>query len=213
MKMHEILHRVQRDLKAPKDKYNSFGEYSYRSQQMILERVKPLLPEGVIIVLSDEIKEVAGNAYVYATATISSENGSISCSAGAREDKERKKMQPEQLTGSSSSYARKYALMGLLAIDDTKDADTIEESTATPVGHIDTDVRKEADDMFALQLEDAFNKCESSMAVEDCITPEIKKYLGKLSKTNIELFTKLKNRKDSLIAEFKVEEAKLLKQF
>lgn len=127
-----ILHKIQQELKAPKNQYNKFGEYNYRSQEDILEAVKPLLPEGVVVLLSDDIIEIAGNAYVKATASISSSQGTISTTSGAREDKERKKMQPEQLTGSSSSYARKYALNGLFAIDDTKDADSNEDAPKAP---------------------------------------------------------------------------------
>lgn len=209
MKMHEILHKVQQGLKAPKDKYNSFGEYSYRSQQMILERVKPLLPEGVIIVLSDEIKEVAGSAYVYATATISGETGAISCSAGAREDKERKKMQPEQLTGSSSSYARKYALMGLLAIDDTKDADATEEDVkpAKPKAtkpELTLEEKRKAAKVTADEIISEYKKCTNLGMLAD-VQQKYSSKLQRLSNGYEDLFKDVNTVGLQVIENFKTE--------
>lgn len=119
---------VQSRLKAPKSQYNSFGKYKYRSCEDILEAVKPLLAEnGLVLTVSDEITETAGRVYIRATATVTDGEDSISNSALAREDETKKGMDGAQVTGTASSYARKYALNGLLAIDDTKDADAVND--------------------------------------------------------------------------------------
>lgn len=126
------LINVQSALKAPKGQYNSFGKYKYRSCEDILEAVKPLLKtNGLALVIRDEIIEIAGRVYVKATAQVLDENGGeISTTALAREPDMRKGMDESQVTGSSSSYARKYALNGLFAIDDNKDADSNELAKA-----------------------------------------------------------------------------------
>jgi hypothetical protein len=121
------LVKVQNELKAPKSQYNSFGKYSYRNCEDILEALKPLLNEVKAIVnISDEIILIGERYYVKATVKfIDAETGEVvEASAMAREEETKKGMDASQLTGSTSSYARKYALNGLFAIDDTKDADT-----------------------------------------------------------------------------------------
>lgn len=122
--MKELI-EIQAVLKAPKNQYNKFGEYKYRSCEDILEAVKPLLKTHECeLILSDEMVEIGNYRYCKATVTLyNKDNQSRSANGWAREDDQRKKMNPEQLTGSASSYARKYALNGLFAIDDTKDAD------------------------------------------------------------------------------------------
>lgn len=123
--INEKLVKIQHELKAPKDQHNNFGGYSYRSLENILESVKPLLAEaGLSIILSDDIAEVGGRVYVKATATISDGAESISNTAFAREDESKKGMSDPQITGACSSYARKYAVQGIFAIDDSKDPDT-----------------------------------------------------------------------------------------
>lgn len=117
------LAEIQMKLKAPKNQRNDFGNYNYRSCEDILEAVKPLLGTMVII-LSDEVVNVGDRNYVKATALLSDGEKEISVSAYACESPERKGMDAAQITGAASSYARKYALNGLFAIDDTKDADT-----------------------------------------------------------------------------------------
>lgn len=120
----EKLSDIQKRLKAPKSQYNSFGKYAYRNQEDILEALKPLLAEHKLVqTISDEVVEVAGRIYVKATVTVTDGESSISNSAFAREPLEQKGMNDAQITGSVSSYARKYALNGMYAIDDTKDAD------------------------------------------------------------------------------------------
>lgn len=119
------LVKIQHELKAPKDQHNGFGNYNYRSLENILESVKPLLADaGLSLTLSDDIAEVGGRVYVKATAVISDGTDSISTTAYAREDESKKGMSDPQITGACSSYARKYCVQGLFAIDDSKDPDT-----------------------------------------------------------------------------------------
>lgn len=127
MKLHEKLLAIQTKLKAPKGQYNKFGNFNYRSAEDILEAVKPLNAEqGVLLTITDEIKEIGGRVYVVATATVSDGTDTLQVSAFAREPENKKGMDESQITGATSSYARKYALNGLYAIDDNKDADTDE---------------------------------------------------------------------------------------
>lgn len=131
----ERLIAVQSQLKVPKNQYNDYGGFKYRSCEDILEAVKPLLQkEGLYVTIADDIVVIGERFYVKATATLSDGENSISNQAFAREDAAKKGMDGSQVTGTASSYARKYALNGLLAIDDTKDADTLnngKEYTAT----------------------------------------------------------------------------------
>lgn len=136
------LSKIQSTLKAPKNLFNKFGNYAYRSAEDILEAVKPLLAEHeLVLTISDEllINHHGGENYIKATAIITDGTNSISNSALAREALEQKGMSSSQLSGSTSSYARKYALNGLFLIDDTKDADATnthgkdtEEKKASP---------------------------------------------------------------------------------
>lgn len=122
----ERLIAVQSQLKVPKNQYNDYGGFKYRSCEDILEAVKPLLQkEGLYITIADDIVVIGERFYVKATATLSDGENSISNQAFAREDAAKKGMDGSQVTGTASSYARKYALNGLLAIDDTKDADAL----------------------------------------------------------------------------------------
>ena len=121
--LHKKLWTIQQTLNAPKGQYNKFGGYSYRSAEDILEAVKPLL-QNVTLMVSDDIVLIGDRYYVKATATLSDGEDSISATAFAREEKEQKGMTAGQITGATSSYARKYALNGLFCIDDAKDADT-----------------------------------------------------------------------------------------
>lgn len=139
MNVYEKLIKVQAELKAPKSKFNSFGKYKYRSLEDILEGVKPLLEKNkASLVIADSMEQVGDRYYLKATATfIDTENGeSVSNSALARESAEKKGQDDSQITGTASSYARKYALNGLFLIDDTKDADTDE-------AHVEKEARAE----------------------------------------------------------------------
>ena len=117
------LSEVQKSLNAPKGQYNSFGKYSYRNCEDILQAVKPLLGDAIIL-LSDDIQVIGDRVYVKATATFKSADEEISVTGFAREALNKKGMDESQITGAASSYARKYALNGLLLIDDNKDADS-----------------------------------------------------------------------------------------
>jgi hypothetical protein len=121
------LQGIQSCLKAPKTQVNKFGGYKFRNCEDILTAVKPLLAEwGCSIVIQDDIVEVGGRVYVKATVSLADNDTelAVSATAFAREAEVKKGMDDAQITGSASSYARKYALNGLFAIDDTKDADT-----------------------------------------------------------------------------------------
>ena len=121
------LMNIQQELKAPKGQYNDFGKYAYRSCEDILEAVKPLLKkEKVVLTISDELQYIGNRYYIKATATLidTESEAIISNSAYAREEETKKGMDGSQITGASSSYARKYALNGLFGIDDNKDSDT-----------------------------------------------------------------------------------------
>lgn len=129
MSVYTKLMAIQSDLKAPKGQYNKFGNYSYRSCEDILEAVKPLLKaHGCVLILSDSMEWIDGRHYVKAVAKIidSESNETVENSSYAREPASKKGMDESQITGTASSYARKYALNGLFCIDDTKDADTDE---------------------------------------------------------------------------------------
>ena len=126
-KIYVKLIAIQSALKAPKSQFNKFGNYHYRKAEDILEAVKPLLDKhGCIITCSDDLQLIGCRYYIKATVTITcAEDGSsVTTTAFAREEEEKKGMDGSQITGASSSYARKYALNGLLCIDDTADSDT-----------------------------------------------------------------------------------------
>lgn len=122
--VHELLSELQRTVKVPKTQRNSFGNYNYRSCEDILEAVKPLLPVGATIIINDEVVQIGTRYYIKARATLTLGDVGVFVEAYAREEEIKKGMDGAQITGSASSYARKYALNGLLLIDDTKDADT-----------------------------------------------------------------------------------------
>jgi len=125
----EILKKIQKELKAPKNQYNAFGKYKYRSCEDILEAVKPLL-NNATLVINDEMVVIGERYYIKATATLTEADKSISATAYAREPEEKKGMDSAQITGATSSYARKYALNGLFLIDDTKDSDATNNETS-----------------------------------------------------------------------------------
>lgn len=148
----ERLIAVQSQLKVPKNQYNDYGGFKYRSCEDILEAVKPLLQkEGLYVTIADDIVVIGERFYVKATATLSDGENSISNHAFAREDAAKKGMDGSQVTGTASSYARKYALNGLLAIDDTKDADAL--NYGTPIKAADT--TKAADNSKAKAIAEA----------------------------------------------------------
>lgn len=133
------LKLIQAELKAPKGQYNNFGKYKYRNAEDILEAVKPLLNKyDFTLTINDNVEQVGERYYVRAivtlTDTLAETANSISSIAYAREEENKKGMDGSQVTGASSSYARKYALNGLFAIDDTKDSDTTNTGASKPQG-------------------------------------------------------------------------------
>lgn len=127
MTIYEKLAKIQSTLKAPKGQYNAFGKYKYRNCEDILEAVKPLLAEvKAVVIIGDELELIGNRFYVKATARFidCETDAQITNTAYAREEDTKKGMDGSQITGASSSYARKYALNGLFCIDDTKDSDT-----------------------------------------------------------------------------------------
>lgn len=127
--LQQKLIEIQAELKAPKSQFNKFGGYNYRNCEDILEAVKPLCAKHEIVpLLSDEIVMVGDRFYIKATAKVTDGKDEIATTAFARESKDKKGMDESQITGSASSYARKYALNGLFCIDDTKDADFMDNS-------------------------------------------------------------------------------------
>ena len=174
--VYQKLMEVQSKLKAPKSQYNSFGKYSYRSCEDILEALKPLLNEvGAIVNISDQVKLIGDRYYIEATAMFLDVNtgDSIISKAIAREDESKKGQDLAQLSGATSSYARKYALNGLFAIDDNKDADSTNthgkdiKPNMTPVGGLSEAQIKR---LFAIGNKAGFKK--------DVVEATVKKMFG-----------------------------------
>ena len=168
--MKELM-QIQDELKAPKGQINKFGGYKYRSCEDILEAVKPLLKKyNCCLLINDEIVKIGERYYVKATATlVNSEDKFVSATSFAREPESKKGMDASQLTGASSSYSRKYALNGLFAIDDTKDADTMDNTK--------TDSKKELENLLkkAGKWSDVTKKALQGMN-EEQIQEKIKQY-------------------------------------
>ncbi|MCS7317522.1 MAG: ERF family protein [Candidatus Dojkabacteria bacterium] len=153
----EKLISIQRELKAPKNQKNNFGGYYYRSCEDILEAVKPLLVKhNLLLTLSDSIEQIDNRIYVKATATITDGTNTLSVVAYAREEEVKKGMDASQITGASSSYARKYALNGLFLIDDNKDSDTTNTGNVTINGQNSDTKSKE------LEIYSAFSKLKAN---------------------------------------------------
>jgi len=154
MSVYDVLREIQQKVKAPKNQYNSFGRYSYRSAEDIMEAVKPLLEKAkASIILSDEIVEEGGRFYIRSTATIlTGSDEHLSVSAYAREPETKKGMDESQITGSTSSYARKYALAGLLLLDDNKDSDSVPlvDVPAEPVEEDEAEKKAVMDDFLGI---------------------------------------------------------------
>jgi len=130
MKLIEKLNEIQQKLKVAKNQFNTFGKYKYRSTEDILEAVKPLLGK-LVLIIEDEVINHGERYYVKAIISLKDENETITTSAYARESLIKKGMDEAQITGAASSYARKYALNGMFAIDDAKDADTMDNTQPT----------------------------------------------------------------------------------
>lgn len=153
--IHASLMAVQAELKAPKKQRNNFGKYNYRSCEDIIEAVKPLLKEnGLFLTMSDDIVLIGDRYYVKATVSVTDilTGESVQTSALAREAAQKKGMDESQVTGTASSYARKYALNGLFAIDDNRDADTDEYARQTK-GSTNDELRSEAIHSLATEMQ------------------------------------------------------------
>lgn len=192
MEVYKKLLEIQTRLKAPKGQENTFGHYNYRSCEDILEAVKPLLKEqSCALVICDGIEHIGERYYICAEASlIDTETGDkVSNKAYAREEETKEGMDGSQITGTSSSYARKYALNGLFAIDDAKDADTdgFRKQTNGP-----TKAEQAADSKKADKINEGFNPDDVEMATEEQI--EAIKAAAKEAKVNIITALKAKKR-------------------
>ena len=127
--LQECLNYIQVNLNAPKNLHNKFGNYKYRNLEGIFEGLKPLLKEtGCIVTITDSIEMLGDRYYIKATAKIIKGDEVVECNGWARESEDKKGMDLSQITGSTSSYSRKYAMNGLFAIDDVQDADTMDNT-------------------------------------------------------------------------------------
>ncbi|MGN0251995.1 MAG: ERF family protein [Oliverpabstia sp.] len=202
MKVYEKLKIVQSKLKAPKGQYNPFGKYNYRSCEDILEAVKPILAEvNAVIVIRDDLVQIGERYYVKATAVLidceSSEQ--VENSAFAREEESKKGMDASQITGSASSYARKYALNGLLCIDDVKDADTGDNSKSE--GNKSGSGRQKKSDNKS-ESSDGNTKISADMI--NTIKSQVEKYSSKgLKMEKILSMYKISDISDMTISNFK----------
>lgn len=190
MAVKEKLLAVQAELKAPKGQTNTFGKYKYRSCEDILESVKPLLKKyKATLVISDTLELIGERYYIKATATFmdTEDGGAIENTAYARESAEKKGMDDSQVTGATSSYARKYALNGLFLIDDTKDADTdefrnqqkskeerkfdekVEKDKTSKISKADQEILRGVVEKKGLKVEEVFNKPLADLTGEEYV--------------------------------------------
>ena len=185
MKTIEALGVIQSELKAPKGQFNSFGKYKYRSCEDILEAVKPLLKKyGTCLTISDEITQIGERYYVKATAVISTieDSTTIANTAFAREAEKMTGRDESQITGTASSYARKYALNGLFLIDDTKDADTDEFKGAEAVKDLKQTEKVRAEKIDDTKIKSLRNVCGKHIMPESVLA-------GKYGKDKLEDLT------------------------
>lgn len=145
MTIYKELNKIQQTLKAPKGQRNTFGNYNYRSCEDIVEAVKPLLADGYVLLMDDEVINIGNANYIKATVGISDGKDIIKAVGWAREAVTKKGMDDSQITGATSSYARKYALNGLFAIDDTKDSDSNERKVEQDAAAKKAEVDKQAE--------------------------------------------------------------------
>jgi hypothetical protein len=179
MKLVGILSQIQRELKVPKERKNTFGNYFYRNAEDIVDAVKKALPENVALILVDELILIGSRYYVKATAKLISGEEFIKTEAFAREEEVKKGMDSSQITGAASSYARKYALCGLFAIDDGVDSDSLpHQNTQAPV---QIDKSKAARDFTAALIK------QINAIGEDFMEP-----LAKLQNDNLDKINRLR---------------------
>ena len=180
---------IQAEVQAPKNKFNSFGKYAYRSAENIIEAVKPIInPKGYHLILSDEMVIIGERYYIKATATISNGEQSYSATSYAREPEEKKGMDSAQISGTTGSYSRKYALNGLFALDDNKDSDATSTETKPNVVVEEITLTKDEE----TELINSLNTCTELgqvLALWDQLEPEYIK-INQVKK----LFTNRKNQ-------------------
>ena len=173
-RLNKSLIKVQSELKAPKGQYNSFGKYAYRSAEDILEAVKPLLSKnGLSMRVTDEVLEVGGMTFINATVVVTDGIDKVYSSAQAGIDPNRKGMDIAQSFGSSSSYARKYALNGMFLIDDTKDADATNTHGKSNTPAKKTDSGENSGEWFKQAVDyikSAKTKPQKEMALKQVLT-------------------------------------------
>lgn len=177
MTIYEKLSAIQSELKAPKSQYNSFGKYNYRNCEDILEAVKPLCAKyKAVSVMGDEVIQIGERYYIKSTARLIDleSDGVVENTAYAREEAEKKGMDGSQVTGASSSYARKYALNGLFAIDDTKDSDTTNNGQTAP---------REGTKAQAVAKVEEFKRLTKSELISVWKVPNVEKAVEYLEKT------------------------------
>lgn len=198
------LTKVQSELKAPKNQRNNFGNYNYRSCEDIVESVKPLLAkQGLALIITDDISLVGDRYYVKATATITDGENEVHSTAYAREPWDKKGMDESQITGSSSSYARKYALNGLLAIDDTKDADSLNTSKDCTEKTHNAPNRAKNPSNNAISKEDGQFQGLDPILLKECQEmnidlEKVKAYYKKDTLTNVDLYRAINQKKDAM---------------
>lgn len=195
MSIYETLSHIQVELKAPKNLYNSFGRYKYRNAESILEAAKPLCAKyGCTLTVSDEVILIGSRYYIKATATVQDKDGNAaSATALAREDETKKGMDGAQITGTASSYARKYALNGLFCIDDTKDPDTNEYHNQTT----------ESQESTAAEPQPVTASPEvTTQVVKDMATTALKGYAQRTGKDNKTVQTEAKTFIGKLFKDF-----------
>lgn len=189
MSAYRKLAEIQRIVKAPKNQYNSFGKYYYRSCEDILEAVKPILEDtNCLLYIEDDVVNSGDRYYVKATATIydiESET-SVSVKAFAREEESKKGMDGSQITGSSSSYARKYALNGLFCLDDTKDADDPKQSGGNGNQNKQNNGNKQPDTPKAKIFKEIVAIAKDIGETESDVISTIKEKYGKSSGKDVE---------------------------
>jgi hypothetical protein len=167
LNIYQKLRKVQTELKAPKGQYNKFGNFNYRSCEDILEALKPILDkEQLVLVIEDDIEEKANRVYVKATATLTNAENpeeKITTKAYAREEESKKGMDGSQVTGASSSYARKYCLNGLFNIDDNKDSDATNTGDSNTSATVEMATSEQVAKLEELQLR---NWCKTKKGKE-----------------------------------------------
>lgn len=190
--IYEQLSSIQKKLKTPKNQYNSFGNYNYRSCEDILEAVKPLL-NGLVLTLNDEICQVGERYYVKATVSLSDGKNTIMTSAYAREGGNRKGMDDSQLTGACSSYARKYALNGLFCIDDEKDADTRDNTKEDKKPVVQQEVTTQTSKIILYDALTKYCTDQNGTVDKEMMSTVLQDIAVKKDKTSVKSWDELKN--------------------